>query len=91
VVKAVQHLRSEMADLKTNVDLDNPSSRSERRLAALEQETERLLEYVDTQKHNPDAIEQLDPAWWDLTRIKGQSKNLRDASGMAAVQGRDSE
>ena len=89
VVEAVQHLRSEMADLKTNVDLSNPSPRSQKRLAALERETKRLLDYVDTQKYNPDAIEQLDPAWWDLTRIKGQSKALRDASGMAAVQSSD--
>ena len=89
VVRAVQQLRSEMADLKTNVDLNNPSPRSQKRLQTLEQETQRLLEYVDSQKHNPDAIEQLDPAWWDLTRIKGQSKSLREASGMAAVQSYD--
>ena len=85
VVRAVQILNSEMADLKTNVDLTNPSPRSQKRLQAVEAETQRLLEYVETQKHNPDAIEQLDPAWWDLTRLKGQSKTLRTATGMAAA------
>ncbi len=87
---AVSSLTAEINDLNNNVDLSKPSLRNESRIATVQKDSQRLIEYVESQKtQNPNEYEELSKAYWGLLKINDQSKRLRqstiDASGVAAL------
>ena len=87
---AVNSLQAEINDLNNNVDLSKPSLRNESRIATVQKDSQRLIDYVESQKNqNPNAYEELSKAYWGLLKINDQSKRLRqstiDASGVAAI------